>query len=47
VSAAPAAPRENAVKRRLAKGAPMLGTSVTEFASPGSRRSWPRPGRIS
>jgi hypothetical protein len=47
VSAAPAAPRENAVKRRLAKGELLLGTFVMEFASPGSRRSWPRPGRIS
>lgn len=35
MTAAPAAPRENAVKRRLARGELMLGTFVMEFASPG------------
>jgi 2-keto-3-deoxy-L-rhamnonate aldolase RhmA len=35
MSAAPPAPRENAVKRRLAQGELVLGTFVMEFASPG------------
>jgi 2-keto-3-deoxy-L-rhamnonate aldolase RhmA len=35
VSAAPPAPRENAVKRWLAEGELLLGTFVMEFASPG------------